>query len=126
MNLSNEIIAEVETSNELIGEVETSNELIGEVETSNKLIGEVETSNELIAEVETSNELVGEIETSNELVGEVSIGSYVGTLNYNDLFNKPKINNVELIDNKSLDSLQIQEKMDQVTNIELDAIFSDL
>ena len=93
---------------------------------SNEIIAEVGTSNEIIAEVGTSNEIIAEVGTSNEIVGEVSIGSYVGTLNYNDLFNKPKINNVELIDNKSLDSLQIQEKMDQVTNIELDAIFSDL
>lgn len=34
-----------------------------------------------------------------------------GTLNYNDLFNKPQINGVELSGNKSLDNLGIQAKL---------------
>lgn len=34
-----------------------------------------------------------------------------GTLNYNDLYNKPQINNVELTGNKSLDNLGIQAKL---------------
>lgn len=34
-----------------------------------------------------------------------------GTLNYNDLYNKPQINGVELAGNKSLDNLDIQPKL---------------
>lgn len=49
-----------------------------------------------------------------------------GVSDYEQLNNKPKINSIELSNNKSLDSLGIQEKMDAITNTELDAIFSDL
>lgn len=34
-----------------------------------------------------------------------------GTLNYNDLYNKPQINGIELVGNKSLDNLGIQAKL---------------
>ena len=34
----------------------------------------------------------------------------IGASNYIDLLNKPKINNVELINNKTLDDLKIQPK----------------
>ena len=34
----------------------------------------------------------------------------IGSSDYNDLQNKPKINDIELIDNKTLDELNIQPK----------------
>lgn len=49
-----------------------------------------------------------------------------GVSDYEQLNNKPKINSIELSNNKSLDSLGIQGKMDAITNTELDTIFSDL
>lgn len=126
MSLINEIIGEVESTNEIVGEVETLKELIGEIDTVNELTGDIETSIELVGEIDTFNELIGEVENQHEIIGEVSIGASVGTLNYNHLLNKPQINNIELVGNKSLDNLQIQGKMDKVTNTELDNIFSDL
>ena len=64
---------------------------------------------------------------------DVSIGDSVeiitiGTNNYNQLINKPRINDVELIGNKSLDNLGIQEKGNyantRVTNLEIDNLFN--
>ena len=52
-----------------------------------------------------------------------NIGS---TTNYNNLENKPKINNIELKDNKTSKDLNLQDKMKQFTNIELESIFGDL
>ena len=42
-----------------------------------------------------------------------------GTNNYNFLINKPKINDVELINNKTLEDLKIQEKLQAGENIEI-------
>lgn len=51
----------------------------------------------------------------------------VGIVDYSNLKNKPKINNVELADNKTLDDLNIQIKGDyantRVTNLEIDNLF---
>ena len=51
----------------------------------------------------------------------------IGTNDYEKLLNKPQINNTELIGNKSLDDLNIQEKGEyanqRVTNIEIDNLF---
>ena len=56
-----------------------------------------------------------------------TISEISGGLNdYNQLNNKPQINNVELSNNKTLESLGIQSKMDKITNTELDDLFSDL
>lgn len=49
-----------------------------------------------------------------------------GTDNYNYLNNKPKINNVELKDNKTSKDLKLQDEMKEFTNIELETMFSDL
>lgn len=49
-----------------------------------------------------------------------------GTDNYNHLNNKPKINDVELKDNKTSKDLGLQDEMREFTNIELEAMFSDL
>ena len=53
-------------------------------------------------------------------------GATGGTDNYNYLNNKPKINDVELKDNKTSKDLGLQDKMEEFTNIELEKIFSDL
>ena len=47
------------------------------------------------------------IENRLELVETIDIGSGSGTTDYNLLFNKPSINGVELIGNKTLDELEI-------------------
>lgn len=55
------------------------------------------------------------------------INSSTGTTNYERLSNKPKINSVELIGDKTGDELNLQEKGDyantRVTNIEIDNLF---
>ena len=52
----------------------------------------------------------------------------IPTGNYNDLDNKPQINNVELSGNKSLDDLNIQVKGnyadDALTNLEIEALIN--
>lgn len=53
-------------------------------------------------------------------------GTTGGTDNYNYLNNKPKINDVELKDNKTSKDLKLQDEMKEFTNIELEAMFSDL
>ena len=47
-----------------------------------------------------------------------------GTDNYNYLNNKPKINNVELKDNKTAKQLGLQEEMDSLTNMEIEEILN--
>lgn len=47
-----------------------------------------------------------------------------GTDNYNYLSNKPKINNVELRDNKTAKQLGLQEEMESLTNMEIEEILN--
>ena len=49
--------------------------------------------------------------------GNITITSENGTTDYNDLENRPKINNITLSDNKTLDELGIQKKGEYLTEI---------
>lgn len=49
-----------------------------------------------------------------------SPGAGAGTSDYERLKNKPSINNVTLIGNKTSKQLGLQDEMDSLTNIELD------
>lgn len=48
-----------------------------------------------------------------------------GTDNYNYLVNIPKINDVELKDNKTSKELKLQDEMDSLTNIEIENILNN-
>ena len=84
--------------------------------------------------VETINMTIGDTTDSiNMAIGEnagsidFNIDTVEGTRNYEKLTNKPQINSVELLGNKSLDQLGIQEAGDyadtRITNLEIDALF---
>lgn len=45
-----------------------------------------------------------------------------GSLNYNVLYNKPSINYVELVGNKTGEELYLQDAMDEITPQEIDNI----
>ena len=45
-----------------------------------------------------------------------------GSNNYNTLTNKPQINSVTLIGNKTGEELNLQDKMKEITNQEIDTI----
>lgn len=47
-----------------------------------------------------------------------------GIDNYNYLINKPKINDIELKDNKTAKELKLQDEMDSLTNIEIENILN--
>ena len=51
-------------------------------------------------------------------------GATGGTDNYNYLTNKPKINDVELRDNKTAKQLGLQEEMESLTNMEIEEILN--
>lgn len=45
-----------------------------------------------------------------------------GTGDYEELINKPKINGVELIKNKTSKDLKLQDEMDSLTNMEIERL----
>ena len=51
-----------------------------------------------------------------------NIGS---TTNYNNLENKPKINNIELKDNKTSEQLVLQGKMEKIKNSEIEEMIKN-
>ena len=53
-------------------------------------------------------------------------GGTGGTTDYNQLTNKPQINNIELVGNKTLDELGIQAKGDYALVDDVDAQISEL
>lgn len=83
---------------------------------------------ELQGDISTSIELEGDVSNNIELEAEVSPITQAGN-NYNKLVNKPQINYVELIDNKTLDELNIQEKGDYpdeaLTNSEIEELLDN-
>lgn len=64
-------------------------------------------------------EICGEIQPCGCISGELGYPvKEVGTRNYEDLYNKPKINTVELIGNKSFEELG----MEAMTNFDIDRL----
>ena len=49
-------------------------------------------------------------------------GDVAGTMNYEEFRNKPKINSKELIGDKSGSDLNLQDKMDRITEHDIDVI----
>ena len=47
------------------------------------------------------------------------------TINYENLSNKPRINNVELIGDKTSKNLKLQDEMDSLSNLDIDNIFKN-
>lgn len=69
------------------------------------------------------NQFIIKNEIDNPIV-KVSLPQGGGTTNYNYLQNKPKINNVELVDNKSLEDLGIQNS-EALSNLEIEEILNN-
>lgn len=68
-----------------------------------------------------------EIEIIGDSIEQIEIGEDTtgkGSSNYNNLENKPKINNIELRDNKTAEQLGLQEEMDSLTNMEIEEILN--
>ena len=85
----------------------------------------------IIMEIGNSNENIDfTIQDNNESINfQINNQSSGGTNNYNKLINKPSINSVELIYDRTLHELGVQPEGDypsqRVTNSELEDIFSD-
>lgn len=121
INTQVELNGELVTSNILNGEIITNNELNGELINSVELNGEISTKTELTGELTHDVDLVGKVGSTVELSGSIATTSD-GTRNYDYLYNKPQINSVELVKNKSFEDLG----MNEITNTELNEMFRDL
>lgn len=71
-----------------------------------------------------TDNLSGTIGSNNSLAGVVGIGGGSGSSDYNDLRNKPSINEVVLIGNKTLPQLDIQPTNVYADNIDIDNLFN--
>lgn len=47
----------------------------------------------------------------------------VSTSNYEELTNKPKINGVELVGNKTSSDIHVQDRMNEITDSQIDELF---
>lgn len=48
-----------------------------------------------------------------------------GTSNYEHLSNKPKINSIELLGNKTSDELNLQDKMEALSNMDIENLLNN-
>ena len=72
-----------------------------------------------------TEKLYGTISSNNLLIGVVGIGGGgSGSNDYNNLKNKPSINEVVLIGNKTLPQLDIQPTNVYANNIDIDNLFN--
>lgn len=72
--------------------------------------------------IETVVNLSGSIGGAHSLDGDTHLGFAYGTLDYNNLFNHPHINNVELKNDLTFEDLGINE----ITVDEITELFADL
>lgn len=86
----------------------------------------MEDEKEIVTLVEDSEEELVTVEEDNEEEEVVTVEEDIagGTNNYNNLNNKPKINNVELVGNKTSKDLKIQDEMESLTNIDIEEIIN--
>ena len=118
----------------LSGNIEPLN-INGDINTNIGLSGDIDNNVELDTSIVENNSLSGDVSTSIGINGDLDnvlqLDAVVnpitmGTEDYNRLINKPKVNYVELIDNKTLDDLNIQVKGDYpdeaLTNAEIEAL----
>ena len=103
--MSNEINAEIENKQELIPEIDVEKEQAVDLQENQEVEAKVEEQEEINTSIEQNN---------NRLDVELKVRETIepSTNDYNRLVNKPQINSVELIGNKSLDELDIQVKGD--------------
>jgi outer membrane cobalamin receptor len=78
--------------------------------------------------LESDDELINIDTIENDVVEEITPFEETSTVinNYNYLINKPQINDVELINNKTLDDLNIQGKMEYLSNLEIEKLIGGL
>lgn len=67
------------------------------------------------------------IKSKVNITGELGYGieNIGSTTNYNNLENKPKINNIELKDNKTSEQLGLQGKMEKIKNSEIEEMIKN-
>lgn len=65
--------------------------------------------------------VLGNVDTLSGSLAETYVG-LTGTNDYDELENKPQINNIELKGNISTEDLGIQREMESLSNLELEAI----
>lgn len=68
---------------------------------------------------EQNNSTQNRLSAKNKLVGKLGTGYVGSSLNYNNLRNKPSIEDVELIGNKTFEELGLAE----IDNLEIDKLF---
>lgn len=67
------------------------------------------------------NILKGNLSTNNkEIKGSLTLPERVATSNYNELFNKPQINSVELIGNKISEELGLEPTIHDISEQDID------
>lgn len=111
--MNNEILT-FETDYEDITSLEKNSEDITSIESDTQEISTIEKDIEEIAIIENdSNEIV----TFEENTG--------GTSNYNYLTNKPQINSIELIGNKTSSELKLQDEMEALSNIDIENLLNN-
>lgn len=111
--MNNEILT-FETDYEDITSLEKNSEDITSIESDTQEISTIEKDIEEIAIIENdSNEIV----TFEENIG--------GTSNYNYLTNKPQINSIELIGNKTSSELKLQGEMEALSNMDIENLLNN-
>ena len=103
--------------------------IVGSVNENNLIDGSVANSESVKAEVYSEGDLVGSINEGNVIEGELNNTSTVaessGTMNYNELYNQPKINGVTLMGNKTSEELGVQESMSALTNSDIENLINN-
>lgn len=103
--------------------------IVGSVNENNLIDGSIANSEVLNAEVYSAGDLTGSVNENNSVEGELNntttVSEVSGTMNYNELYNQPKINGVTLIGNKTPGELGVQGSMDALTNSDIENLINN-
>jgi len=98
----------------------SSDALEANISLNNNINGIIK-ENQLEGNIINNNIINGEIKT-NSLVGNILASGGSGTRDYNVLYNKPQINEVELRGNKSLEDLEVL----RLTNTDIEDLINSI
>lgn len=126
--MNNEIVMSLENDNNIDFNIGNNEDIGIGIEDNNGIdIGIDSDNNNIVTEIAENQNVSMNIEDNNLSIDFQMADTPVASNNYNDLVNKPKINSVTLIHNKTSDELGLQPAGEyansKITNIEIDNLF---
>lgn len=124
--MNNEIAFAINDNNDINFNIDEDNSININTDDNDNIDIGIENNNDINTSFESNNDVNMNIENDSNISFSIS-DTPVGTNNYNNLVNQPKINSVTLVNNKTSEELGLQPAgsyaNSKISNIEIDELF---